>query len=112
MSLVLYRQCVWSVCVCLFKQKTTYEMRMSYWSSDVCSSDLHPLILGWFIACVIRVCVGSATVAGLTATGIIMPLMSRPDVNPNLMVLAIGAGSLMFSRSDGRRVGNACESTW
>ncbi|HEU5148232.1 MAG TPA: gluconate:H+ symporter [Chryseosolibacter sp.] len=59
--------------------------------------DMHPLILGWAIACVIRVCVGSATVAGLTAAGIIMPLMDRPDVNPNLMVLAIGAGSLMFS---------------
>lgn len=59
--------------------------------------DVHPLMLGWFIACVIRVCVGSATVAGLTAAGIIMPVMNRPDVNPNLMVLAIGAGSLMFS---------------
>lgn len=59
--------------------------------------DVHPLILGWSIACVIRVCVGSATVAGLTAAGIIMPVMSRPDVDPNLMVLAIGAGSLMFS---------------
>lgn len=59
--------------------------------------DVHPLFLGWAIACVIRVCVGSATVAGLTAAGIIMPLMGRPDVNPNLMVLAIGAGSLMFS---------------
>ena len=61
------------------------------------SLEMHPLILGWAIACVIRVCVGSATVAGLTAAGIIMPLMGRPDVNPNLMVLAIGAGSLMFS---------------
>jgi Gnt-I system high-affinity gluconate transporter len=59
--------------------------------------DVHPLLLGWFIACVIRVCVGSATVAGLTAAGIIMPLMGRPDVNPSLMVLAIGAGSLIFS---------------
>lgn len=59
--------------------------------------DMHPLILGWAIASVIRLCVGSATVAGLTAAGIIMPLMGRPDVNPNLMVLAIGAGSLMFS---------------
>lgn len=59
--------------------------------------DTDPLILGWAIACVIRVCVGSATVAGITAAGIIMPLMDRPDVNPNLMVLAIGAGSLMFS---------------
>jgi Gnt-I system high-affinity gluconate transporter len=36
-------------------------------------------------------------VAGLTAAGIIMPVMGRSDVNPNLMVLAIGAGSLMFS---------------
>src|SRR3546814_4921125 len=26
-----------------FKQKTAYEMRISDWSSDVCSSDLHPL---------------------------------------------------------------------
>lgn len=59
--------------------------------------DVHPLLMGWFIACVIRVCVGSATVAGLTAAGIVMPLMGRPDVNPELMVLAIGAGSLMFS---------------
>jgi len=59
--------------------------------------DVHPLVLGWFIACVIRVCVGSATVAGLTAAGIMMPLMSQPGVDPNLMVLSIGAGSLMFS---------------
>ena len=59
--------------------------------------DVHPLILGWSIACVIRVCVGSATVAGLTAAGIVMPLLGRPDVDPNLMVLAVGAGSLMFS---------------
>src|SRR3546814_6727761 len=29
---------MWSVC--FFKQKTAYEMRISYWSSDVCSSDL------------------------------------------------------------------------
>ena len=59
--------------------------------------DIHPLILGWGIACVIRVCVGSATVAGLTAAGIVLPLLSQPGVDPNLMVLAVGAGSLMFS---------------
>jgi Gnt-I system high-affinity gluconate transporter len=59
--------------------------------------DVHPLILGWTIACLIRVCVGSATVAGLTAAGIVLPLLSQPGVNPNLMVLAVGAGSLMFS---------------
>jgi Gnt-I system high-affinity gluconate transporter len=60
--------------------------------------DMHPLVLGWLIACIIRICVGSATVAGLTAAGIVAPLLiSNPDVNPNLMVLAVGAGSLMFS---------------
>jgi len=59
--------------------------------------DIHPLILGWTIACVIRVCVGSATVAGLTAAGIVLPLLNQPGVDPNLMVLAVGAGSLMFS---------------
>jgi len=58
---------------------------------------IHPLILGWLIAAIIRVCLGSATVAGLTAAGIILPLTIRLHVNPNLMVLSVGAGSLMFS---------------
>lgn len=58
---------------------------------------MNPLILGWLIAAVIRVCVGSATVAGLTTAGIIAPLVLRGNVDPNLMVLSIGAGSLMFS---------------
>jgi Gnt-I system high-affinity gluconate transporter len=58
---------------------------------------LHPLVLGWLIAAIIRVCLGSATVAGLTAAGIILPLMNRMHVDPNLMVLSVGAGSLMFS---------------
>jgi Gnt-I system high-affinity gluconate transporter len=58
---------------------------------------LHPLVLGWLIAAIIRVCIGSATIAGLTAGGIILPLVANMGVNPNLMVLSIGAGSLMFS---------------
>ncbi|RYY38111.1 MAG: gluconate transporter [Sphingobacteriaceae bacterium] len=58
---------------------------------------LPPLVLGWLIAAVLRACVGSATVAGLTAAGIIAPLLGQTNVNPNLMVLSIGAGSLMFS---------------
>ena len=59
---------------------------------------IDPLVLGWLIAGVIRVSLGSATVAGMTAAG---PHGARgrqhPHVDPNLMVLAIGAGSLMFS---------------
>ena len=58
---------------------------------------IQPLILGWLTASVIRICVGSATVAGLTAASIIAPLMTANGVNPNLMVLSVGAGSLLFS---------------
>lgn len=60
-------------------------------------STISPLILAWLIATAIRVCVGSATVAGLTAAGIVLPLLSGTDVSPELMVLAIGSGSLMLS---------------
>jgi gluconate transporter len=56
-----------------------------------------PLVLGWLIAAVIRICLGSATVAGLTAAGIVAPLVATSGVDPNLMVLSVGAGSLMCS---------------
>lgn len=58
--------------------------------------DLSPLFLGWFIAAIIRVTLGSATVAGLMAAGIVLPLAGN-GVSAELMVLSIGAGSLMFS---------------
>ncbi len=60
-------------------------------------STISPLVLAWLIATVIRVCVGSATVAGLTAAGIALPLVTNTGINAELMVLAIGSGSLMFS---------------
>lgn len=58
---------------------------------------LDPLILGWLMAGAIRVSVGSATVAGLTAAGIMIPVLADGSVNPALMVLSIGSGSLLFS---------------
>jgi Gnt-I system high-affinity gluconate transporter len=58
---------------------------------------LPPLVLGWLLAALIRVCLGSATIAGLTAAGIMLPTIGHSHVNPNLLVLAIGAGSLAFS---------------
>jgi Gnt-I system high-affinity gluconate transporter len=61
------------------------------------SVPLHPLVLGWLIAMVIRVALGSATIAGLTAAGLLQPVIAASHVDPNLMVLAVGAGSLMFS---------------
>lgn len=58
---------------------------------------IHPLVLGWLMAAIIRLCVGSATIAGLTAAGFMAPLVIGSPINPNLMVLSIGAGSLFFS---------------
>jgi Gnt-I system high-affinity gluconate transporter len=60
-------------------------------------SNLSPLFLAWTIAAIIRICVGSATVAGLTTAGIILPMVTGGEVNRELMVLAIGAGSLTMS---------------
>ena len=60
-------------------------------------STLSPLILAWLIAALIRICVGSATVAGLTSAGIILPMVTGGFVNKELMVLAIGSGSLILS---------------
>jgi GntP family gluconate:H+ symporter len=61
-------------------------------------SGLSPLILGWLIAVGIRLATGSATVATITAAGIVSPLAA--GMSPStlaLLVLAIGAGSLFFS---------------
>jgi Gnt-I system high-affinity gluconate transporter len=59
-------------------------------------STLSPLFLGWLIATILRFCVGSATVAGITTAGIVLPLVTAGSVKPELMVLAIGSGSLML----------------
>lgn len=61
-------------------------------------STLSPLFLGWLIAAVLRISVGSATVSALTAGGIVMPLVLEGSVNAELMVISIGAGSLMLSQ--------------
>ena len=58
---------------------------------------LQPLVLGWLIAMAIRIALGSATIAGLTAASIMVPIVTASHVDPNLMVLSIGAGSLMCS---------------
>lgn len=60
-------------------------------------SSLSPIILGWLVAVILRVSLGSATVAGMTAAGLVMPLMASLNVNPVMMALAIGAGSLAAS---------------
>lgn len=60
-------------------------------------SAISPLLLAWIITVILRVALGSATVAALTAAGLVQPLMVASHVNPALMVLVIGAGSLAAS---------------
>jgi GntP family gluconate:H+ symporter len=56
------------------------------------------LLVGWFVAVLIRLATGSATVATITAAGIVAPLASGLDSNTvALLALAIGSGSLFFS---------------
>lgn len=58
--------------------------------------NLSPLFIAWLITASLRVTLGSATVAALTASGMVVPLMGA-GAPPELMVLSVGAGSLMFS---------------
>lgn len=60
-------------------------------------SSFPPLFLGWLVAFIIRVSLGSATVAAITAGGIVLPILDATGESRELMVLAIGAGSLMCS---------------
>ena len=59
---------------------------------------LSPLVMGWVIASLLRLSVGSATVSVITAASIMAPLLGvMPGVNKELLVLSIGAGSLIAS---------------
>jgi Gnt-I system high-affinity gluconate transporter len=69
-----------------------------YIAGLLAKSNLSPLFLGWLIAAVLRISVGSATVSALTAGGIVLPIVSAGSVNAELMVISIGAGSLMLSQ--------------
>lgn len=69
----------------------------NYIGALVSGADLSPLFLAWLVAAVIRTACGSATVAALTAGGIAAPICAATGANPELMVLATGAGSLIFS---------------
>lgn len=60
-------------------------------------STLDPLIIAWMIAGVLRIVTGSSTVAGITTAGLILPILSTSGVNPNLLALSIGAGSMVLS---------------
>jgi GntP family gluconate:H+ symporter len=61
-------------------------------------SAISPLLLGWLIAAAIRIATGSATVAITTSAGLMIPIVrADPSTNLELLVVAMGSGSLILS---------------
>ena len=67
-------------------------------AQSILGSRLSPILLAWAVAVVIRLATGSATVATVTAAGILEPVAAAlPPTHAAMLVLAIGAGSVFFS---------------
>ncbi|WP_323703854.1 gluconate:H+ symporter [Mammaliicoccus sp. Dog046] len=60
-------------------------------------TNMSPIFLAWLAAALLRVALGSTTVAAISSVGIVLPLLTSSDVNISLVVLAIGAGSIFCS---------------
>jgi GntP family gluconate:H+ symporter len=67
-------------------------------ASGIADAGITPLLAGWIVAALIRIATGSATVATITAAGIMAPLAAGLEpTHAALLVLAIGAGSVFLS---------------
>jgi Gnt-I system high-affinity gluconate transporter len=60
-------------------------------------STISPILMAWSIAAALRIALGSATVAAITAGGFVAPIIATTGVSPELMVIAVGSGSVIFS---------------
>lgn len=78
-----------------FKQVLVDGGISDYISTMFANINMPPLLAAWIVAAVLRLCLGSATVASLTAAGLVAPMVAMSGVNPALMVLAVGAGSVI-----------------
>ncbi|MFI8006514.1 gluconate:H+ symporter [Streptomyces sp. NPDC086010] len=56
-----------------------------------------PIILAWLVAAILRIALGSATVAVVTASGVVLPLLTGSGTHAEMMVLAVSCGSIAFS---------------
>ena len=81
----------------VFKQVLIDSGTADYITSFSTQWNIHPLLFAWLITALLRVAIGSATVAGITAAGIVSPLLATGTVSPELLVLAVGTGSVFGS---------------
>lgn len=80
-----------------FKEVLVSAGIAEYIAQSAGSWDLSPLLLAWLIAALLRIALGSATVAVTTAGGVASPLIEATGASPELMVLATACGSIAFS---------------
>jgi Gnt-I system high-affinity gluconate transporter len=81
----------------IFKQVLIDSGTGNYIASFSSKWQMPPLLFGWLVTALLRVMIGSATVAGITAAGVVSPLVLSGVVSPELMVLAVGSGSVFGS---------------
>ncbi len=81
----------------IFKQVLQDSGTDQYIASFSSKWEMPPLIFAWIITAMLRIAIGSATVAGITAASVVTPLVTAGAVSPELMVLAIGTGSVFGS---------------
>ena len=81
----------------VFKQVLIDSGTADYITSFSKQWSIHPLVFAWIVTALLRVAIGSATVAGITAAGIVSPLLATGTVSPELLVLAVGTGSVFGS---------------
>jgi Gnt-I system high-affinity gluconate transporter len=81
----------------IFKQVLQDSGTDKYIASFASKWQMPPLVFAWAVTALLRVAIGSATVAGITAAGIVSPLIATGTVSPELMVLAVGTGSVFGS---------------
>lgn len=80
-----------------FKQVLVDSGVDKYIASLMEGSSVSPILMAWSIAAALRLALGSATVAAITAGGIVAPIIVTTGVSPELMVIAVGSGSVIFS---------------
>jgi GntP family gluconate:H+ symporter len=62
------------------------------------TAGLPPMLFAWTCAALVRIATGSATVAITAAAGLVAPILAmHPEVNPELLVIAIGCGAMVLS---------------
>lgn len=80
-----------------FKQVLVDSGTSNYIVDSLDGLNASPILIAWLIAAALRITLGSATVAAITAAGIVLPLAQSGAASPELLVLATGAGSLTCS---------------